>query len=224
MTVPHHDGGERSSVTGPTASALADPWRRVVLATLLEAAGPLDLDRLTREIQTRFEVADEDRLPHESVSAALHHTHLPALEAAGLVDRPAPDRVELADHPVLAGDTVTPETLQDHDRPWDALADVATHPRRLHVVACLADRSSWRLEGLAAAVRSRMPTTHLDDVPGNDIAALLHHVDLPRLADVGVLSYDVEARRVERQTLPDLALLPAWVGSLAPATDGGTAE
>ncbi|MHB9288495.1 hypothetical protein ACKVMT_15800 [Halobacteriales archaeon Cl-PHB] len=221
MTVSNSDDGERSSMTGPAASALAAPERRAVLAALLETSDSLGLDRLTRAV--RRDVDEVDRPSGEGLRRGLYHTHLPALAAANLVVRPTPDRVALTDHPLLEADTICPATLRDDDRQWQAVADLLTQPRRLHVVDCLAERPAWHLEDLAATVGQRLPADHLQTVPGEDICGLLHHVDLPRLAESDLLRYDAASGMVKRGVLPDRDMLGRPPTGPTAVTDGGTA-
>lgn len=75
----------------------------------------------------------------------------------------------------------------------DQVATVLTDPRLREVLDALSsmdDRVS--LDALAERLRARG-----DDRDG--LAARLHHVELPRLADIGVIAYDVAENRIEHQ-------------------------
>ncbi|WP_459193122.1 DUF7344 domain-containing protein [Halosimplex sp. J119] len=84
---------------------------------------------------------------------------------------------------------------------FDLLAD----ERRRRALAALAERSApIDLEPLAEAVADRETD---GTAPSADeierVAVSLHHVHLPRAADLGVLEYDAEETRVEHvETIP----------------------
>lgn len=59
--------------------AMADPHRRAVLAELGRQAGPLPVESVVEA------VAERTGSGTDCVAATLHHTHLPKLDAAGLV-------------------------------------------------------------------------------------------------------------------------------------------
>lgn len=70
-------------------STLADPNRRRVLRTLRDAGSRLSLADLATEIARRESDSETDDVPWEQASnyhVMLYHCHLPKLEAAGLVD------------------------------------------------------------------------------------------------------------------------------------------
>lgn len=79
-------------------------------------------------------------------------------------------------------------------------------PRRQTVLSVLADHESdVPVEKLARLVAAREADTDVDEVTDDDVdetRVLLHHVDLPKLGDVGLLEYD----RAERVVTPTVGL------------------
>lgn len=66
---------------------LSNERRRIVLSALAGYTAPIDLSTLAPEIATREEGRDPtngDSIEH--IRVTLHHTHLPKLEACGVVD------------------------------------------------------------------------------------------------------------------------------------------
>jgi|AntRauMinimDraft_4_1070384.scaffolds.fasta_scaffold00185_4 hypothetical protein len=82
-------------------------------------------------------------------------------------------------------------TLSDQER-YRLLSD----ERRRHAADVLADRSSaMSLRELATAISAR-ERGHGGESE-HTLEVRLHHVHLPMMADAGVLTYDVDANRVE---------------------------
>lgn len=82
----------------------------------------------------------------------------------------------------------------------DTVFSVLSNERRRHVLHVLADvRTCISLEELTdrvAASEYDIPIARIPETVRADIEATLHHVHLPRLSDVGVVTYDVTERRV----------------------------
>lgn len=76
---------------------LADQRRRHVLACLADQTNSIPLDDLAKDVAGRENEAPSAEIPDdevETISLSLHHTHLPKLAAAGVVDYdPDRDRV-----------------------------------------------------------------------------------------------------------------------------------
>lgn len=84
--------------------------------------------------------------------------------------------------------------------------------RRRRTLSVLVDRSgAVDLPDLAAAVarserraeRVRGGAAPVSDDRVEQVAVALHHAHLPHMADLGVVSYDPESRRVETWRIPD---------------------
>lgn len=188
------------------ARALRHPVRRAVLSVVLDGPSPVRVERLAGAVETRTATAaGSDGNTVRSLRPALHHRHLPLLDAASLVDR-EPAGVVPGDHWLLAHPAVGPRRLLQDGTEWNALGAVFGQPRRRHAVAVLADADlPVRVVTLARAVAAERS---LDYCPAaaaiDDLAIRLHHVDLPVLAEAGVVAYDAETRRVTTVSEPDL--------------------
>lgn len=176
------------------------------MAVVLERGRPIALGELAGAVDRRCEVTSGDgESPGLSPRAALHHRHLPILVDADLVART--DRgVAPGDHRLLAAPGVDAATLRRTGADWEALGAIYGQPRRTVAVSVLADAAPpVPVPTLAQTVAAE----RVGDVdPGarlvDDLAARFHHVDLPVLADAGVLTYDAGARRVTGVDDPDL--------------------
>lgn len=83
-------------------TALADVERRLVLDAVREADTPIDRAALAATVVDRFPPDDGPARPVDAVEGDLHHAHLPALEAAGLVTYdPDTGTVTYDGHPAL---------------------------------------------------------------------------------------------------------------------------
>lgn len=68
------------------ASALSDGKRRAIVELVSSAPGPVERTELAEKLTTRAGERDGCRADANDVAVQLHHRHLPALEAAGLVE------------------------------------------------------------------------------------------------------------------------------------------
>lgn len=120
----------------------------------------------------------------------LYHDHLPRLEAADLVDRPAGELVRLIPVPSDRFDVSLPAFDEPDDPNWPAAAAVLARPYRYPLLSLLVDADDpVPLSVLAGNLAESDPESA---EPSRDLSVALHHVDLPKLADVGVVSYDTE--------------------------------
>lgn len=91
-------------------------------------------------------------------------------------------------------------------RPADLGDALGTRPRRRRaerrraVLACLTDRAGVAtVTELATDLADEQTTEHGDRPCPDRLAVRLHHVDLPRLADAGLVEYDPRDRTVRRR-------------------------
>lgn len=194
------------------ATALADPRSRRVLSVLLERSHPLT----TRDLGVLLGAAvcgtSPARIPADvlrRIRTDLHHRSLPALEDAGLIDR-FPEGAVVADDGVRELENeMLPALDGDDEQFWKAVAAILARPRRRELLSVVAGDGALSLEELATRLAARDPdgwqsATVEDDSTVTDAstttdswsATTLHHVDLPRLASVGVLRYDPAAKTV----------------------------
>lgn len=190
-----------------TAQAFGTAHRRAVVATLWEWDRPVSETALVEEVvartvgeRTRRSTAAERR----TTQTRLRHRTLPHLVAIGMVER-RPDGLALADDAPTRSIGVSPADLDCHGDPtWVAVSTALVTPRRLAQLAVLADGRERSLRDLAEAAWGHpfdRSTTTIDRM-----RLLLFHVDLPALADVGLVDagWTREAVRVDEGGLSRL--------------------
>ncbi|MFC4357677.1 hypothetical protein ACFO0N_06905 [Halobium salinum] len=95
---------------------------------------------------------------------------------------------------MAVNERTVPSGSRESDARVDQVAKVLTDARLREVLDALSSMDDRvHLDALAERLRAR---GH-DDC--DDVAARLHHVHLPRLADIGVIAYDAAENRVEHQ-------------------------
>lgn len=179
---------ERSPDVNTLFDALAAAERRELLAHLRHDRAA-SVDALASAL-----TADTDR-----VRTHLHHTHLPKLADAGLVQRDG-SKISLAD-PSAMNSAVVRDVLDAHpDASLDAVCDALADRLRRAALSLLRSADRTLSVGVLA---SSLPTVAEGMVggptePGVDrrIAVGMHHRDLPKLADAGLVAYDAEAETV----------------------------
>lgn len=107
------------------------------------------------------------------------------------VDETMPDgRAATSDEYVMAPDVV------EIDRVYTALA----HPRRRYLCYTLHEDTEWTLTELAtkiAAWENDVPVHAVTDDQRDDVYVSLYHAHVPKLVDVGVLTFDEERGLIE---------------------------
>jgi hypothetical protein len=190
-----HPGGgddlERSSILG-------DRRQRRVLAILLDRPRPMTVGELSVHLVARADGADPSTVSEaecQSVRMDLRHRCLPKLHAAGWIERCA-DGVAADDPPSVETAALSLPELRDPDDPfWDIVSALLARPYRPDLVSILADRNQRvGVTELATELLAQARATVPDD--GRRLAIALHHVDLPKLASVGVAKYDPDDRTV----------------------------
>jgi DNA-binding transcriptional ArsR family regulator len=202
---------------------LASSDRRRVLGILDERA-PHSLTR--RDLATYLvpgyhsdaEEQDSNMDVQQAINA-LHHTHLPKLEAAGLIER-GTDRetVTITGHPAFEDDEISAVIDPDSDagdsvdRLFWALADA----RRRTVLDVLSHQlSPIHTETLARELGARERDISESEVAADrvdGILAALTHVHLPHLADAGLIEYDPDEQTVAYEGHPQLRV--PWMHSV----------
>lgn len=155
-----------------------------------------DLAARLAALESETTVAEVSTLDVRPIRIDLLHGQLPLLEAAGLLewDRPA-GTVAPTDHPLLR------ELPPDGGlRPGiaggtDVLATLAKERRRT-VLSVLEERDGPTTETDVARTIARLEAG-ADGVPGDEtidaLRASLHHVDLPKLEEAGLVEHDRES-------------------------------
>jgi len=179
-------GLERSAI-------IADPRQRRILSIL--GSQPMTADELGRRLAAVERdddavVADADR---RSIRLDLRHRCLPSLEAVGWIDR-RPNGIRLSD-PLSAVDISLPPLQAPDDPAWPVVSALLARPSRRAILSVVAEHDEpLSITDLAAELRLRDDVVQPDDDRRLPIA--LHHVDLPKLAAIGILEYDPDARMV----------------------------
>lgn len=124
----------------------------------------------------------------------LDQRYLPRLTDAGLVDRSADGFVRYVPGTLAGFDVRFPSLAEPADPAWAAAAAVLGRPYRYSLVAALAEQNAVSLSRLT----DRLATTDGVTATPRELAITCHHVDLPKLAAVDLLTYDADARTVTR--------------------------
>lgn len=199
-----------SAVLSPRrlARGLRHPVRRTTLAIVLGRDRPVGQEALTEALRREHErAASGEGLDGLSVRVALTHRHLPILQDCDLVATRASGVVP-GDHPLLSSGDLDEATLRRADVDWQALGAVFGQPRRQVAVRVLGDADlPLSLVTLARAVAAEQAGDFAPAAPIVEyLQVRLHHVDLPMLADAGVVSYDADDRRVTALSAPSLPI------------------
>ena len=198
----------RDGFEGPTVfAALADDRRRTVLAVLFERDHAVTVPDLTRFLAARETGHEPSAISDEmygSVGRTLQHVHLPKLATAGLID--LDDAVvRLAYEPLaIRVAELTREFVEVSDErrnftPLDDGFEALADERRLAVVAVL--QSAERALTLSE-LADRVASMAMVALSADRIAVSLDHIHLPLLDDLGIVTYDREAREITFEGLP----------------------
>lgn len=208
LPLPNRSDDPQGSTSGVERSLLyhgAQPVRRTALEALADA-GQQSLDALATDVAARLgddSTTTVEGTAPEDVITELYHNHLQSLSDAGLVERYDESTVALA--PAVDPAHVR-ELTRAGDGAWEALEALLADRRRERVVAVLSSVDDpMSLTGLAEAVAAlERPTTDGPRASVEAVRVSLHHVDLPKLSTVGILTYDHEDQRAELDAVPDV--------------------
>ena len=194
------------------SSILSDSRQRQLLAILLERSQPLTERDLAVQLATRTRPRSdvtEDFL--ERLLVDLHHRCLPKLESVEWIER-YPDGVVATEQLPFGRSNSSLPSPDDPDVRWEQLATVLARPHRKHVLSILLrEDRPLSLEELAEALEThdRVPWTN-EDRDDRRLLVHLHHADLPRLAEVGLVEYDPHEKTISlpsREERARIALL-----------------
>jgi len=180
-------------------SVLTDPRQRQLLATLAERSHPMTVRDLAVHLAaqaadtTPAAVSDEQC---RRVRIDLYHRCLPKLDAAGWIDR-RPDGVVAAESPPV-GDRVLRE-LRECD--CAVVRALYACPRRRDVLSVVdSTEGPLTLTELAVELADSDQSQWQTEQHRNErtLRKTLHHIDLPKLADLALLSYDATEKTVTR--------------------------
>lgn len=179
------------------ASILGAPRQRRILSILHDRSRPTAVD----ELAARLAVHGTDATPSDVSEATLEtrrvdlrHRCLPKLESAGCIDR-RPDGYLPVDPLPLETDRLSLPDLQEPEHPsWEVASVLLARPYRPVILSAVDDRSRpLSVTDLVATLQNR-GATRIDD--SRTLSISLHHVDLPKLDDLGVIVYDSADRTV----------------------------
>ncbi|WP_416838381.1 hypothetical protein [Haloferax sp. DFSO52] len=181
-----------------TIRALDSPLRRRVMQVLLERR-EVEFAELSSLLSALPENApfDDSSFTHQAMVTTLHHTHIPKLEASGLISRNR-DTGALAVtlHPDIYRGPLTEHLLSSVDPAvWTAVAAVHRDEKRGAVLSLLSQSEQTQtLESLASRLAESSPPEVGRSVgigeTETDERITLHHVHLPVLDQVGLVDYD----------------------------------
>ncbi|MDS0280917.1 DUF7344 domain-containing protein [Haloarcula onubensis] len=178
------------------STALADQRSRQLLSCLQD--GPATV----RDLAVALAASDLD-CARSAVTATdrrqyhqqLDHRYLPRLNDVGLVTRSPDGFVEYVPTVLDGFEVEFPSLAEPTDPSWPAAAAVLGRAYRHSLVSLVAEVGSASLSQLTDQLAGA------DGTPGQrprELAITLHHVDLPKLAAVGLLNYDYESRTATR--------------------------
>lgn len=182
--------------------ALAHHRRRRVLRIIMNGVNTAVEDVATQLVaqETETPILDVARPDVEEALHELTALHLPRLTDVGLVDR-EDGTVEVTDHPALR-DPKIERLLEPDTHEWDdVLHCLANEYRRVTLTSLTRNGGVMQRRRLAVEVSVMV---HGDDDDVERVLQQLHHVHLPKLADAGIVSYDVDEKRVRYVGHPDL--------------------
>jgi|AntRauTorcE11898_2_1112593.scaffolds.fasta_scaffold01435_6 DNA-binding transcriptional ArsR family regulator len=144
--------------------------------------------------------ADPGARDAESVQIRLHHVHLPKLATSGLVELDETGRaISTTNHPLYERERVD-EMVARH-RSDERTLTSARHRQILEIVE--AERGVVARESLAR----ELAHWEADDQPTSELVenveTELHHQDLPKLVEGGLVEYDQDDGIVERRMMAE---------------------
>lgn len=208
------------------SSILADPRQRRVLSILLDRSHPMterDLSVQLTARETGTDPPDISEEAHQSIHVDLHHQCLPKLESGGWIKRHHEGIIAAEPLSVRDEDSSQPNLHDPDHPPWEAVGALLARPQRQDLVSIVAGRRDYlTLEELATGLTERSyaswPAEQRDDEP--TLRRTLHHVDLPKLAEVGLIEYDPDEKTITRtRTLEALVNRTALDNQLTEESD-----
>lgn len=200
MTTPHtrHDRtGDAHPPDRPEAArldaifeALTSRHCRVLLDRLADADDALAVGNLATAL------ADDATLDEADVRTVLHHTHLPTLDDAGLLeydaDRGVVRPVTTSQFEALR-ETVAEYETADLPIPLDELLALLADFRRRTAYRVLLSHDELSLPDLADEVAVAEREDSLPEIDPDEVLEVyfsLYHTHVPKLADAGLVTYD----------------------------------
>lgn len=186
------------------ALVLGELRYRRILSILLDRSQPMS----RRELSAQIAAQEADVPPpaiseteSKSVRIALEHRHLPKLQRLGLVDRTPDGLTATAPRPAPAEALSLPPVHEPEHPHWEPVSALLARPYRIAVATLLVDRQQpLPLAQLAEQLPEKAQEFCEDSLPPR-LCTQLYHVDLPKLADTGLVEFDTEEQTVARTSL-----------------------
>lgn len=193
------------------SSVLAEPRQRQILSILLKQSRPLTDRDLAVQLAGREAEKPRSNLSEEEIQdllVDLHHRYLPELRAIEWIDR-RPEGIVLTEQFPLEDMEAALPSFQEADLRWEMLAPLLARPRRQQIVSLLVSRNHpLALEELAVELAEH-GQTFWSTTADSALSGVLHHVDLPRLDEAGLIEYDPDAKTITRKR--DLTVIVDWI-------------
>ena len=188
------------------ASILGDIRYRRILSILLDRSQPVPSRELSVQLaawETDVPPAEVPDTKRESVRTELEHRYLPKLERVGWVGCTPDGLTATAPRPAPATVLSLPPLHEPAHPHWEPISTLLERPCRIPVTALLADRAQpVPLEQLAEGLCEYEPGSWEHSLPARQqLCTQLYHVDLPKLAAVGLVEFDSAERTVARTPL-----------------------
>lgn len=173
-------------------SVLDDPRQRQILAAV-QTHGTMSVEELAAHLATEHEGTASE----PEIQLDLYHRCLPKLEAVGWIEREG-ETVETAGDCPFGDESPLPDLSDTDDQFWRAVDAVVARPRRREWLSVLVEQNGKTTLGSLVTMLADRAGVDCDE---RTAKALLHHVDLPTLTDVGLVSYDPERKVVAPTSL-----------------------
>lgn len=224
MATTNETPGDEVDALRTLFDCLASEPRRRLLGLAYERAP----DSLTRRDLAVCLTPSQDEKPLDKAATDefqqalvnVHHTHLPKLDAAGLLDHETDrGKVALTDHPAFqdAGIVDAIHTQENADATsLDALFGALADPRRRTILASLNHSfQEVHTETLARDVGAREQDMAASAVPADEVEQILvslRHNHLPHLSEAGLIECDTDEQMVVYDGDPNLSV--TWLHSV----------
>lgn len=200
MKVRDRDAGGHRVRMNPVLGCLAVKERRASLEALLTWGSPQPESRLAAYLAANeLGTPSIDETEIEPIHAALIHSHLPALEDAGLIEWERDQQlIETTDHPALS-DPRLHRLITIESPDVEGVFRVLAHEDRRIALTVLRDSDSpLTREELAREVEERQGDEVRSTLETTDGALpSLYHVHLPKLSEAGCIEIDHGTGRIQ---------------------------
>lgn len=185
--------------------ALAHMRRRRILS-LLQRITQTRVDELATHLvaeETDKVLMDVTRSEAEHAQVELINVHLPQLTDAGLVSQ-EDGLIMTTQHPALQDPKINAMIEADGSNWDDILACLADKRRRIVLTTLYRNDGPMNRITLATEVAEDTQSDGETAEPVEEVLLDLHHVHLPKLADAGLVTYDIDDETITYKGHPEL--------------------